>query len=198
MNESHVDRVVETTTLGDRTRDLLMVAGRVDTGNTVDTSWETVGDVCSQNAVFRGIVETLEESEDLGVQGFRRIERRHLLHGNVTVTLNDTVGQLLRGAIVSVGRVSERPGDQVLDLEGDGELGIGGNGIKVLGGVEFGGRLPVTRENDSQTKGRKTYHVFNGRNITHGSRVARTCLDLFTVRKGLADTEVDEVVPEVC
>jgi len=141
---SHVDYVVEATALGDRTESLLMITGRVDGGDTVDTSWESFGNVSGQDTVFRNTIETLEEIEDLGAQGLRRVEGCQLLHGNVAVTLNDTVDQLLRGCIVSVGRIRERPGSQVANLEGDGEWGVGSDGIKVLGGVEFGGRLPVT------------------------------------------------------
>jgi len=46
-----------------------MVTGGVDGGETVDASWETLGNVGSQNTVGRSTVETLEKSEDLGVQG---------------------------------------------------------------------------------------------------------------------------------
>jgi len=141
---SHVDHVVEATTLGDRTESLLMVAGRVDGGNTVDTSWESLGNISGQDTVLCDSVETLEEIEDFGIQGLRRVERCQFLHSNVTVTLNDTIDQLLRSGIVSVGRIRERSGSQVEDLEGDGEWGVGSDGIEVLGGVEFGGRLPVT------------------------------------------------------
>ena len=122
-----------------------MVTGRVYGGDTVDTGRETFGDVGSQNTVGRSSVETLEESEDLGAQGLRRVEGRHLLHGNVTVALNHTTDQLLRSGIVSVVRVRERPSNQVDGLERDGKRGVGSNGIEVLGGVEFGGRLPVMR-----------------------------------------------------
>jgi len=141
---SHVDHVVEATALGDRTESLLMITGRVDRGNTVDTNWESLGNVGAQDTVFRNTIETLEEIEDLGVQGLRRVERCQLLHGNVTMTLNNTADQLLRGGIVSVGRIRERPSSQVTNLEGDSKWSVGSDGIKVLWGVEFGGRLPVT------------------------------------------------------
>jgi hypothetical protein len=154
-----------------------MVTGRVDGGDTVDTSWKTFGNIGGQNTVHRGSVETLEESKDFGVQGLRRVESRHQLHGNVAMTLDLTIDQLLRSGIVCVGRVRERSGVKVVDLERDGELGVGSDGIKVLGGVELGGR-----------------HVVNGRDVAHGGGVARTSLDLETVGNGLADTEVDEVV----
>lgn len=120
-----------------------MVTSRVDRGDTVDTSWKTFGNIGGQVAVHRSTVETLEESEDFWVQGLGRVERRHQLHGNVAVTLDLTIDQLLRSGIVSVGRVRERSGDKVVDFEGDGELSVGSDGIKVLGGVELGGRLPV-------------------------------------------------------
>ena len=122
-----------------------MVARRVDGGDTVNTSWKAVGNISSQNTVLRCVIETLEEGEDLWVQGRRRVERCHLLDGNVTVALDNTTDQLLRSGIVSVGRVRERSGNQILDLEGDGEWGVRSDGIKVLGGVEFGGGLSVIR-----------------------------------------------------
>jgi len=175
-----------------------MVAGGVDGGNTIDAFWEALGNIGTQNTVLCNTVEALEESEDLGVQRLIRIERRHLLHRNVTVALNGTTDQLLRGGVISVVRIGERSGDHVVNFEGDGERGICSNGIKVLGGGEFGGRLSVTCQIDSQTSGGEIHHLINGRNITHGNRVARTCPNLFTVRKGLANTGVDEVVPKRC
>ena len=45
---------------------------------------------------------------------------------------------------------------------------------------------------------KKVYHVINGRDITHRSGVARASLDLQTIRDGLSNTEVDEVIPEEC
>jgi hypothetical protein len=93
------------------------------------------------------------------------------------MTLDDAVDQLLRGSIVSVGRVCERSGNQVADLEGDGERGVGSEGVEVPGEVEFGGG-----------------HVILGRDITHRDRIARTPLDLETIGNGLANTEAEEVV----
>jgi len=68
---THVDHIVEATALGDRAESLLMITGRVDGGNTVDTSWESLGNVGGQYTVLRNTIETLEEIEDLGVQGLR-------------------------------------------------------------------------------------------------------------------------------
>ena len=172
-----------------------MVTGRVDGGETVDTSWETLGDVGSQNTVGRSSVETLEESEDLGVQGRRRLEIGHQLHCNVTVALDDTVDQLLRSGIVSVGRVRERSGNQIADLEGNGERAVGSDGVKILGEVEFGGRLAATYKIDSRRGRKRSYHAIFVRDITHGGGVTGTLLDLETIGNGLADTEADEVVP---
>jgi len=172
-----------------------MVARRVDGGETVDTSWKTLGNVGSQNTVGGSSVKTLEESEDLGVQGFGRLERRHELHGNMTVTLDDTADQLLRSGIVSVGCVRERSGYQVADLEGDGERGVGGEGAEVLGEVEFGGRLPVTCQIKFQESRARSYHVINGGDIAHGGGITRTFLDLESIGDFLANTEADEVIP---
>ena len=63
----------------------------------------------------------------------------------MTVACNDTTGQLLRSGKVSVSRIREHSSFQVVDVQGYGELGVGRNGVEVLGGAEFGGRLPVTR-----------------------------------------------------
>jgi len=172
-----------------------MIAGRVDGGDTVDTSWETLWKISGQNTISRTSVEALEESENLGVQRFRRVERCHLLNSNMTVALDHTTDQLLRSGVVGVGRVRESSKNHVADFNGDGEFGVGSDGIKVLWEVELGGRLPVARQIDSQKSRTRTYHVIDGRNVTYGGRVARTCLDLFTIRKGLANTEADEVVP---
>lgn len=109
-----------------------------------------------------------------------------------------TTVQLLRSAIVSVGRVREHSRRQVVDVQGDGERGVGRNGVKVLRGAEFGGRLPVKCEGDSPMSGEKAYHLINGRDIAHRSRVAGTTLNLLTIREGLSDTEVDEVIPGEC
>jgi hypothetical protein len=136
---SHVDRIVETTVLSDRTGDLLMVSGSVDGGNAVDTGWKTVGNGDSQNAVaVRDGIDTLEEGEDLRIQGLSRVERLHLLYGNMTVSLNDTIDQLLRGSEVSACCIYKRSGIQVVDFESDVELGVGRNGTKVRGGLELG------------------------------------------------------------
>lgn len=63
----------------------------------------------------------------------------------MTVARNDTTDQLLRSGKVSGGRIRENSRLQVVDAQGYGEFGVGRNGVKILGGAEFGGRLPVTR-----------------------------------------------------
>lgn len=93
------------------------------------------------------------------------------------MALDNTTDQLLGGSKVSVGRIRECSSGQVIDLEGDGEQGVSRDGVEIPGGLEFCGG-----------------HIINRRDVTHGGRVARTGLDLFTVGKGLADTVVDKVV----
>ena len=41
----------------------------------------------------------------------------------------------------------------------------------------------------------RTYHVINGWDVAHRGGVTRSRLDLLAIAKGLADTEVDKVVP---
>ena len=172
-----------------------MVTCRGDAGDTVDTSRKASRNVGSQDTVHGSSVETLEESEDLGVQGLRRVERRHLLYGNMAVTLDVTADQLLRSRKVSVVRVRERSGTEVVDRKGDGEWGVGGDGTEIRGGGELGGRLSVTCQTSSRKDKTRPYHVVNRRDIAHGGRVARTCLVLLTIGNSLADAETNEVVP---
>ena len=61
----------------------------------------------------------------------------------MTVTLDETIDQLLGSGIVGVGRVCKRSRDQIVKFERDGEWGVGRDGVKVPGGGEFGGRLPA-------------------------------------------------------
>jgi hypothetical protein len=84
-----------------------MVTGSNDRRDTVDTSWKAAGNVDTQNSVVRDSVETLEESEDLGIQRLGRVERSHLLHCNMTMAVDDTTGQLLWSGEVSIGCVCE-------------------------------------------------------------------------------------------
>jgi hypothetical protein len=154
-----------------------MVSGSVNGRDPVNTRWKAFGDSSSQNVVDSDSIKTLKEGKDFGIQDVSRVERRHLLHGDMTVTPDDTTDQLLRSAEVCSVRVHERSGIQVVDLEGDVERGVSRNGVKVFRGDEFGAR-----------------HVVNGRDIAHRGWVARACLDLNTIGNGLADTEVDEIV----
>lgn len=62
----------------------------------------------------------------------------------MSMTLDDTIDQLLRGGKVSIGRVYKCSGGHVVNLEGDGERSVGRDGVKVPGGVEFEGWLPET------------------------------------------------------
>jgi hypothetical protein len=93
------------------------------------------------------------------------------------VALDDTTDQLLGGSKVSVGRIRESSSGNVVDFEGDGERGVSRDSIKIPRGLEFCGG-----------------HIINRRDVTHGRRVARTGLHLFTVGEGLADTVVNKVV----
>lgn len=63
----------------------------------------------------------------------------------MTMSLDNTIDQLLRGSEVSSVRVYKCSGVQVVDFERDGKLGVGRNGIEVRGGLEFACWLPTTR-----------------------------------------------------
>jgi len=154
-----------------------VVRGSGNRRNTVTTRCKAIGDNNTQNTIDRGGVETLKEGEDFGIQGGSRVERRHLLYGDMTVTEDGTVDQLLRSGKVGAGRVRECSGVQIVDPEFDGERSVGRNGVKVLWGLEFDGR-----------------HEINGREIANRGGVARSRQDLFTIRNGLAQAGVDKVV----
>lgn len=50
--------------------------------------------------------------------------------------------------------------------------------------------------NKTVRKGRtRTYHVINGRDVAHWGGVAGPPLVLLTIRKSLAETVVDKVIP---
>lgn len=49
-------------------------------------------------------------------------------------------------------------------------------------------------QNTSEGQETRTHHVVNGRDIAHWGGVARSLLDLLTVREGFTETDVDKVV----
>lgn len=158
-----------------------MVSCGVDRRDLVNTSWETVRDISSENTTLSGSVKTLEEGEHLGVGWGGLVEGLELLNDDVRVALDLSLAvELLgRGEVVAV-CVDEEAGLHSTDGHGDGELLVGLDGITVLGVGEL-----------------RRGHVVSRGEDTHGCGVARTTLDLFTVGDGEVrdgETEVNEVV----
>jgi hypothetical protein len=68
-----------------------MVRARIDAAHSVGTSWQAGRDIGGQDAILSRVVETLEESEDGGVQRLGRGQRRKHLNGHMAVAYNGSV-----------------------------------------------------------------------------------------------------------
>ena len=136
--------------MGDGDDGRLMVGGGVDGREPVDSRSKTVVNRSRQLSVNGGSVQTLEESELLGIGGSRIGEGVELLDDNMGVSLNLPLGVELLGSreVVLLG-VDEVTSLQVLDVHLDGERLVGLDCAEVLGESEFGGRHVVCRGNDT-------------------------------------------------
>ena len=124
--------------LSDGDQDGLMVSSGVDRSETVEALRETVGNVGGQDTILGRIVQTLEESKDVGVRGGRLLEAGDLLDNDVRMALNvSSAIDLLRSREVVLLGVDEVTGLKVGDSHTDGEGGVGLNGAKVGGELEF-------------------------------------------------------------
>ena len=179
--KTYVDLVVERAVLRDRDEAGLVVRRGVDGRELVGAGRETVGHIGGDGAVRGGgRVDALKEREDGGVQDRGRPERIDGLHDEMRVA--DDVAltvDLLRRRIIVLVRVDKVARLQVLERHRDRERGVGLDGAQVGRGDEFGGG-----------------HVRAARDHAHRSRVARTALDLLSVRERQVDgeAEVDKVV----
>lgn len=174
-----------------------MVRSGSDRGQPVHTSGEAIGDIGGELAIRSNIIETLEESKNTWVCGLSRVEGRDRFDDNVVVPNNlPSVVQLLRCGEVGRGGIGEIPSLHPLRVlkrknmradslaackkgtnQDNGERSVGVYIAAVWRELEFAGR-----------------HVVDTGNVTHRGRVARATLNLLSVREGLADAEIDEVI----
>lgn len=167
-SNAEVYSIIKGSALGDCDESGLMVHRRVDRRNPVGSRGKAARNVGGQNSILSGIVQTLEESEHLGVGWGRLGERLKLLDDDVRVTTDDTVAiENLRCSVVVFLRVNKIPGVQVRYRHLDGKGRVGFDGGEILREDEFGGG-----------------HVVDRRNHTHGRRVAGPSFDLQPIGDG--------------
>jgi hypothetical protein len=175
-----------------------VVGVRVDGCKAIFTGRETSGNVRGELSSLRSGVDALEERKSGGVEDGRVRKVVHLLDDKATssrqyyylegeeeakenvlwVTDEDTLAiELLRSHVVRLLSIGEHAGLHVVNVHLDGERLVGGDSVLV------GGAGKLARG-----------HVGLWDNVTHWDRVARTPGDLLTVRDGLSDAKVDEIV----
>ena len=181
MQATYVDLVIHGPVLGNSDERRLVVRSGVDGRKTVGSGGETRGNIGSEDAVLRGVVETLEEREDLRVRRGRISERVDRFHYDVRVALDVAGAADLLGCSEEVlVRVDEEARVEVVDRHLDGEVLVRGDGRAVLGEDELGRRHVRRRGDDAHRRG-----------------VAGASGDLLAVRDrqvGNGRAEVDEVV----
>jgi hypothetical protein len=178
---THVNNILNATTLSNGNKNRLVVCGRSDRLHAVETFVQTLGDLCRENTALSLGVQAFEERETRRVSGISLVERCDLLNGDMLVTLDVLrVGvDLLGCGIVVLVRVGKETGLEVLLRELYGEALVGLDLASVDGEDELAGR-----------------HVCLGGDDAHGCGVARASLDLLAVCQGetLVLAKVDEVV----
>lgn len=166
--------------LSNRRKNRLVVAGRVNGRQSVDTCGKTSSNLSGKDASLSGRVKTLEESELVGIVGCSLSQRIKFLDDNVRVTNNLALSiELLRCGEVVRFSVDEITSLHVLDVHGDGESLVSRYILHVFGTGKF-------------ARG----HSCRGGDLTHNRRVARSTLHLLAVRERLlcGRTEVDEII----
>ena len=153
LMKTHVDHVIKRAMLRDSNEDRLVVRRGVDRGQAVHTRGETRSDVCTDNAINRGGVDTLEECEDAGVRRGGLVDRVQFLNDDVRVADDGAlcIDLLGRGVVVGLS-VHERAGLDVVDRHVDCEGLVGWDRTEVRWERELRGRH-VRRRSDN-THGR--------------------------------------------
>lgn len=95
-----------------------MVAGGGDGADAVETSWQTSGEVCGESALtIASIIDTLEEGKGFRVESICGICLAvEVLNRDVSMANDRAALQSLRGGVIGVVRIGERPSLQVRDL----------------------------------------------------------------------------------
>ena len=197
--------IIGESTLSDPHEDRLMIAGRGHGTTTVVARRQPLGNGDGDGALTISLpVDAFEKGEVGAIQRILRSQRPpKILAGDVGMSHDLAVVQSLRGCVVGVGRVGKGAGLEALDLDLD---------IKGLVGCDDVARLRV--EDDGRDDGLSleggdiTHHWTThqhpvgtsapAREILHTDTVARTALDLLSVRQDALEgafihTKVDEV-----
>jgi hypothetical protein len=147
------DTVVLGATLSDGHEYRLVVTGGCHAADTVETLGETRLKISAQETLtVAGVVDALEESKLLGVEGLVLIRvASEVLDCDVSVSNNLTVTEGLRGGVVGFVGVGEGSGLQVADLNRELNGAVGLDNVVVLG-VSKDGRN----------------HFTGGRDFSHG------------------------------
>jgi hypothetical protein len=192
---SEPDAVVLGATLGNG-HDHGSVVGRGAQGaSTVDTVGETGCKIGAERTLAVSVVvDSLEEGKVHGIQSVGRVlVATHVLNSDMGVTNDATALELLRCGVVGVVGVGERTSLQVVDLDRELDGLVRLDVVTILGARENGGDHLVGGRNFSHDCSRLGYRKQRGIHRRLTDTVARSLLDLQTVGKSLALTEVDEV-----
>lgn len=158
-----------------------MICGGVDGRKAVSTSGQTTGHFRAEHAANGSIVQALEEGERRWVCRRRRRDAINGLDDDMRVALNVALRvHLLRSSEIVLLGVDEEACVKIIDCHRDGKVSV---------------RLHCSEIRRERELGRG--HVRCGCDDTHGGGVARTGLDLLTIRNrqvGNGGTEVDEVI----
>lgn len=150
-----VNTIVETSVLSNGDDHRLVVRGRVDGADTVSSSWNTGCDISSNLTVDSRSVDTLEESELLGICDGGITQSVDFFDDDMGMTDDLTLSrELLRSSKVILVRIHKVTGFQVIHVEFDRKLGVGGDGTHVGRESKLG-----------------TGHIADAGNCTDGSRV---------------------------
>jgi hypothetical protein len=155
-----------------------VVGSAVHCADSIEASRQPISDVGGEKTLAVAvIVDTLEEIEDFRVGRAGGGESAaKILDGDVTVTDDLATLKSLRSRVVCALSIGKGTGDQVLELNLDGEGSVCGNVLSRAGEENYSGN-----------------HVLVGRNVAHSDAVAGAASHLFTVCQGLASANVDEV-----
>jgi hypothetical protein len=142
----------------------------------VDTGRETIHNGHREDTILSRGVDALEEGKRLRVQRISRVDRGDRLYGDMRVSNDNVVLQLLRCPIVVGVCVDKVTGDQILDVHREGEVLVG--------------RECTTIGREADLRGR---HVARGDDVSIYDTIAASTNELLAISERLSLAEVDAV-----
>lgn len=154
---SEIGAIIQESVLSNRDDNGLMVGCGIDGADAVSSSRETISNVSGQNTTLSRSVDSLEESEDVGVRWLGLVEAGQLFDNKVGVTDDLTLSiELLRGSKVGRLSIGERAGLHTSNVHLDRERCVLLDRCITVGREqEFAGR-----------------HVLDGRDLTNRGGIA--------------------------